>query len=350
MATIDNVLHGLHCTGVWLTDGPKRVFNNVGAMSDALKLTQRVSEIAKAILSFNPIENVTKMLGHVCEFIGARNIVGRVADLVSFKDAWANPLCGGVNFFWVGNKVSSLIGDISSTVKWLASIDVFGSALSSQIRNTTGQFLSWGNPFNILKGIGDFSCVTSSLFDLADIARQAIHEMFDGGKYMVDGQFKAKTAGSHVFGTVWNIAKIAGCVLSNIPGVQMVYCAVAGTVGAVTSLGKFYVKEYLKDPEGPNGRDLPPEAEAPLAEAEVEAPLAEAEAEVEAEAPLAEAEAEAEAEVEAPLAEAEAEVEAPLAEAEAEAEVEAPLAEAEPRLVAGQEQISEVQHTEAMAV
>lgn len=240
--TIGNIAHALHCTGVWLTDGPKRVFNNVNAMCDTLKLTQRVSEIAKAILSFNPIEHVTKALGNVTDFISARSIVSRVADLVSYQ---------GTNLLWVGNKIAGLIGDISSTVKWLASIDVFGSVLSSQIRNATGQFLSWGNPFNLLKGIGDFSCITSSLFDLADIARQALHEMFHGG-YMCNGQLKAQTAGTHAFGTVWNIAKIAGCVLSNIPGVQAVYCAVAGAVGAVTSLGKFYVKEYLQDPKNPD--------------------------------------------------------------------------------------------------
>jgi hypothetical protein len=53
----------------------------------------------------------------------------------------------------------------------------------------------------------------------------------------------------------WDIAKIAGCVLSNIPGVQLVWCAVAGAVGAITSLGRFYVKEYLKDPKDPTPTD-----------------------------------------------------------------------------------------------
>jgi hypothetical protein len=242
---IENILHGLQCTAVWLTDGPKRVFSNVNPMSDALRLTQRVSEIAKAIFSYSPIEYVAKALGNITDFIGARSIIGRVADLVSPQGAWSNP-------FWIGNKFSSLIGDISSTVKWMASINVFGESLSSAIRNATGQFVSWGNPFNLLKGVGDFSCITSSLFDIADIARKAFDEFHNGG-YLQDGAFKAKTAGSHFCGMVWFVAKVSGCILSNIPGVHVVCSAVAGAVGALSSLGKFYVEQYLKDPNGGNG-------------------------------------------------------------------------------------------------
>ena len=247
---IENILHGLQCTAVWLTDGPKRVFSNVNPMSDALKLTQRVSDIAKAIFSYSPIEYVAKALGHVTDFIGARSIIGRVADLVTCKDAWTKPLFDGPNFLWIGNKFASLIGDISSTVKWMASINVFGESLSGAIRNATGQFVSWGNPFNLLKGVGDFSCITSSLFDIVDIARQAIGELRSDG-YLRNGAFMAKTAGNHFFGMVWNVAKVSGCILSNIPGVHMVCSAVAGAIGALSSLGKFYVDQYLMDPKDP---------------------------------------------------------------------------------------------------
>jgi hypothetical protein len=233
----------------WLTAGPKKVFSDVGAMSDALRLTQRINEIIKAIFASSPIEHVAGALRHVTDFIGARGIIGRIADLASFSGAWTAPLMNGPNLFWVGNKVTSLIGDIGSTVKWLASIEVFGGVLSSQIKEASVQFVSWGNKFNFLKGVGDFSCVTSSLFDLVDVARQAIDELRHG-VYLRDGAFMAKTAGCHAFSIAGDVAKVAGCVLSNIPGVHVVVGAVAAAVGAVTSLSKFYVEQYWKDPGG----------------------------------------------------------------------------------------------------
>jgi hypothetical protein len=248
-----NVIQGLAQGGqavqqglIWLTDGPKRVFSNVNPMSDALKLFQRINDIVKAIFASSPIDQVSKAFGHVTDFIGARGIVGRVADLVSFRGAWEVPLFNGPNFLWVGNKVASLFGDIGSTVKWMASLNVFGSALSAQIKGATGQFC-FGNAFNLLKGVGDFSCITSSLFDLADIARQAI-DRIQQGTYFRDGAFMAKTAWCHAFTAASDVARVAGCVLSNIPGVHMVYSAIAGGIGSFTSLGKFYVEQYVKDP------------------------------------------------------------------------------------------------------
>jgi hypothetical protein len=60
-----------------------------------------------------------------------------------------------------------------------------------------------------------------------------------------------KTVGCHAFGLVGDIVKIAGCVLSNIPGINLVYAAIAGSVGSLLSLGRFYVQQYLKDPIPP---------------------------------------------------------------------------------------------------
>ena len=260
-AVAENILHGLEWGAqevrealIWLSDGPKRVFNDVNAMSDALKLTQKVSEIAKAVFSFSPIEQAAKALGNVTEFVSARGIIGKIADLVSFKGAWDAPMDGKPNFLWIANKVTGLVGDVSSTVKWLASVNVFGEALSAQIRGATLHIGS--QTFSVLKGAGDVSCITSSLVDMADIARQAITNL-RYGRYVRNGSLMVKTVGCHALGFVGDIVKVAGCVLSNIPGVNLVWGAIAGSVGSLLSLGKFYVQQYLKDPVplGNNGAE-----------------------------------------------------------------------------------------------
>ena len=221
----------------WSKEGFQRRWSHVRH----LEAPQLINTIANQILSFNPFPQAVAALGSITDFISARGIIGRVADLISFKGASTAPLFNGPNYLWIANKVASLAGDIGSSVKWLASVNVFGEALSRQITNATVHVVSWGNPFNALKGVGDFSCITSSLFDLIDVARQSL-DVFRAGGYVRNGVFMAKTAGSHALGLACDVAKVAGSVPSNIPGVGLIYPVVAASVGALTSLGKFFVQ------------------------------------------------------------------------------------------------------------
>ena len=72
---------------IWL-GFPQKVFADTGALSNLLKLVQRISDLAAAILASSPIANVAAAFKTVTDFIGARNFVGRVADLSASRNAY----------------------------------------------------------------------------------------------------------------------------------------------------------------------------------------------------------------------------------------------------------------------
>jgi hypothetical protein len=250
MDAIRHTLGGIHEAAKWFTDAAKEVFKDVGPLSDVLKLTQNVSTIAQAIFLSSPLAQASKTLANITDFISARGFTSRVADLVSVgtnrrdgEVVWPHPL-------WVANKVVGLIGDITSSVRWLTSISAFGQALSEKIRDLTVQIGS-SRTFNVLKGVGDISCITSSALDIADVARQAVENFHGGHGYVRNGHLMMKTIGEHALSVAGDIAKIAMCILANVPGVKPLFIAVAGSVGAISSLAKFLVSKYGNDPQAP---------------------------------------------------------------------------------------------------
>ena len=107
-------------------------------------------------LASSPIANVAAAFKTVTDFISARNFVGRVADLSAI---------GTHTFFWVANKVVSLIGDIGSTVGWLAGIKVFGDATSKEILEKSWWSVQ-GKSVTFLDEVGKYSCVSSAVLDI----------------------------------------------------------------------------------------------------------------------------------------------------------------------------------------
>lgn len=251
MSFVDFVSHavrtGAVCaqhSAVWLLDGPKRVLNDVKATTDALKLAQKVNEIAVVVFDNQAFQSVARAFSSVTDFFGARNIIGAVYDLMSGKAAWDNPIDAKTPNYWsVLSKVAFTVGDLGTTVKWLSNVNLLGP----WVRNCTAQIGTWGREFNLLKGIGDVSCVTGTALDLCDLRRQ-IRDEFAAGGYFRGGRFQLLTATKHALSLVSDITKIAGPILSNIPGVNIMYSTVAATIGTASSLGKFFAEQYWRNP------------------------------------------------------------------------------------------------------
>ena len=222
----------------WLVDGPKRIFNDVGATSDVLKLVQKVNELFLPFVEITPLQPISAAVRHVTDFIGARGFIGRIAEIVSGDAAWTNPFDGNTpNFLRLSSKIVFLVGDISTTLKWLSSIDV----LDKWFAEGTARIATWGNEFKVLKGVGDVSCVAGSLLSIADTARLVMKEM-QHDRYVRNGHIDSSLIADHVLDVASDITKISAAVLSNIPGVHVVFVTSALAIGAGISIGKFYKK------------------------------------------------------------------------------------------------------------
>jgi hypothetical protein len=227
----------------WLFDGPKNVFGNIDPLSDLLKLIQRINEIAKPYIELLPLQHIANAVSKITDFVNARNWIGRISDIASGRAAWDHPF--GVNFpdiLKVASKCAYLIGDFAATAKWLSSIEILGA----WVKDSTAQLVTWGKEFNILKGIGDVSCVTGALLNIADTVRLIVKETLDGG-YLRNGRLQFGLLLDHVLDVAYDDTKVAASVLSNIPGVPIVFTLVSLAVGSTLSLGKFFKKTYWND-------------------------------------------------------------------------------------------------------
>ena len=233
----------------WAVDGPKNVFAKVDPLSDLLKLVQRISEITKQFVEILPLQHVARAFSKITDFINARNFIGRISDIVSGAAAWRNPFAEGIpDFLKVGSKLAYLFGDFAATAKWLSSIEVLGS----WVKDSTAQLVSWGKEFNILKGIGDVSCITGALLNIADSVRLIVREL-EANRFFRGGRFNVGLVVDHFFDVAYDVTKIAGAILSNIPGVHVMFTLVSLTVGSTLSLGKFFKKTYWVEDETPQG-------------------------------------------------------------------------------------------------
>lgn len=243
MAVVGSAAEGL-CAGArvaqsvsnWFVDGPKNVFGNIDPLSDLLKLIQRINEIVKPWIEMLPLQRISKAVSHITDFVNARNFIPRLSDIVSGRLAPLKEL----------SKLAYLVGDFASTAKWLSSIEVLGS----WVKDATAQFVSWGKEFNILKGIGDVSCLTGALLNISETVRLVIKE-FTAEKYFAHGRLKLSLLVDHVVDLAYDVTKVAASVLSNIPGVHMVVTTISLAIGATLSLGKFFKKTYWIEEEAP---------------------------------------------------------------------------------------------------
>ena len=209
------------------------VFNDTGAMSNFLKLVQRISDLVAAVWASSPIADAAKALKFVTDFISARNIVGRTADLFA---------TGGHSVCWIAGKIASYIGDVASTTGWLASVNIFGPEIGKKILETSFWMIR-GKSVTLLKGVGDFSCVTSSVLDIADIANDTFHEIRTGRNFRSQDGYEIRKMGCHVFSVLGDIARITSVFL-NVCGAALVYSACVGIAAETMALVKFYVKNY----------------------------------------------------------------------------------------------------------
>ena len=211
----------------------KKVFDDTGAMSNFLKLVQRISDLVAAVWASSPIADAARALKSVTDFISARNIVGRTAELFA---------TGGQSIWWIAGKLASYIGDISSTTGWLASVNVFGPEIGKKILETSFWMIR-GKSVTLLKGVGDLSCFASSVLDIADIANDTFREIRTGRYFHDAGGYKVRTMGCHVFSVLGDIARITSVFL-NVCGAALVYSACVGIAAETMALVKFYIKNY----------------------------------------------------------------------------------------------------------
>jgi hypothetical protein len=231
--------------GNWLVDGPKNVFSNIDPLTDLLKLVQRINDIFKPIADFPPLKQIADSFSHITDFVNARNFIGRISDIVTGKAGWDKPFSKNFpDLLKIASKCAYLIGDFAATAKWLSSIHILGA----WVKDSTAQMRTWGKEFNILKGIGDVACVTGSLLNFADTVRLIVQESMRDG-YFKSGQLKLSLLADHVVEIACDTAKIAAAVLSNIPGVNIIFTMISLAVASTLSLGKFFKKTYCIESE-----------------------------------------------------------------------------------------------------
>lgn len=230
--------------GSWLVDGPKRLFADVDATADLLKLVSRIQKIFEPIIQMLPLKRISEACVAITDFVNARNFIGGLHDLISGKAAWENPFslrCP--DLLKVASKLSFLVGDLASLAHWLSSIHLLGEWVNS----ATAQIVTWGKEFNLIGGIGDFSCITGALLSISDTVRMIVKEFLTDG-YFKEGRMKWSLLTDHLIDVAYDISGIASTVLSNIPGVPAVLGMISMAVGSSLSLSRFFKKEYWKEP------------------------------------------------------------------------------------------------------
>jgi hypothetical protein len=233
--------------GEWLVEGPKRLFADVDATTDFLKLVQRINSIFAAFVEILPLKRIADGVTSVIDLVDARNIVGCISDLISGKAAWKNPFSDTFpDLLKVASKLVFLIGDTVSLSSWLSSVHVLGE----WVKSSTAQIVTWGKEFNVARGIGDACCVIGSMLNIADTIRLSIRELTTDG-YIKDGVLKWRLLRDHLIDVAYDITCIAASVLSNIPGVPAVMATASLAIGSTLSLGRFFIAEF-QDKEARN--------------------------------------------------------------------------------------------------
>ncbi len=247
MCVLGNVANGAleagriaQAGGNWLVDGPKNVLANVDPLSDFMKLVQRINDIFKPFVEIMPLRHISEAFSHITDFVSARGFIGRISDLVSGKAGWEKPFSENFpDLLKIASKCAYLIGDFASTAKWLAMINILGA----WVKDSTAQIVTWGNEFNILKGIGDVSCITGALLSIADTVRLIVSEIRRDG-YFTDKKLKISLFLDHVLDVASDTVKIAAAVLFNVPGVHILFVTASLAIGSTLSLMKFFKKTY----------------------------------------------------------------------------------------------------------
>ena len=239
----DCVAETVQAAVVWLTDGPKRIFNDIDATGDLLRLTKNVQKVASVFAKVFPLDLIASGLSSVVSFLDARHIFCSVHDLVSGDAARENPLGPHTpNILNVAKTVCTLVQDVTSSLGWLVSIKLLGE----WVTKSTAKFALWGKPIVILDGVCDVASSAGSLFSIADSLRLIAKESMEG-VYWRNGRCSPSRLIDRCLDVAMDVCSIASSVLNNIPGISIVYMCVSSAVGSMISLGKFFKKQYLDE-------------------------------------------------------------------------------------------------------
>jgi hypothetical protein len=225
----------------WATDVPKQVFADVSAMSDALKIVQRINDLARPLIELDNLRLLSDAVSHVTNFIGARLFIGRIADIVATSTGRDPITPTHPNILRLARLSIQLVGDVCLAVKWLASIHV----LDQWIMNATARIGSWAHEFNVMRGIVDLTYTAGNMIGLADTARMSIFAMKNGHYRTHAGHLNAGLLASHALDVAAYITKITATVLLNIPTLNVVFGTVALGIGSSLELGKFFNRTYV---------------------------------------------------------------------------------------------------------
>lgn len=77
---LGNATQAVQSTAVWLTDGPKRVFSDVDATGDLLRMTQSVHKVVETFARIIPLKLIADGISSVIDFINARDLFGCIRD------------------------------------------------------------------------------------------------------------------------------------------------------------------------------------------------------------------------------------------------------------------------------
>jgi hypothetical protein len=226
-----------------LLDGPMRLFSDFSATAEMLRLIQNVQKITQIFVKNVPLERIADGVSGIVGFIDARDIIPCTHDLVSGAAAQKDPLGPNMpNILNVARTVCTLVQDAMSVTRWLVSIKVLGE----WITKSTARIALWGRSFVVFDGICDTAAIVGAIFGIADSARLIASESQQGG-YWSKGKYTPSRLVGRCLDIANNICTIASSVLSNIPGVPLVYACVSSAIGSIVSLGKFFKEQYLDE-------------------------------------------------------------------------------------------------------
>jgi hypothetical protein len=238
------VAYGIQNMFSWLLDGPRQLLNDSDATTDLLKLVQRVNGVFDQIIELVPLKLFVEGVTAITEFANVRSIVSGLHDLFTGKAAWETPFCSNFpDLLKVASKMAFVVGDMASVATWLSSLHILGD----WVRSSTAQIASWGKKFNVMQGIGDASCITGCLLNIADTVRLILKENLTEGHFKTE-KMRWRALADHVVEIASDVSGIAAAILSNIPGVPAVLAIISLAIGSTFSLGRFFMKIYWKEP------------------------------------------------------------------------------------------------------
>ena len=228
---------------MWLTDGPRRIFNDIDATGDVLRFTRNVQKITGLFKQIIPLNLLSNGISGIVDFINARDLFGRVFSLVSGEAARENPLGPHLpNILNVAKTFCTMIQDTTSSLSWLVSIKMLGE----WVTKSTAKIVSWGKPFVVIDGVCDVSCIAGGLLSIADSLRLI-------AKDAMEGHWSPSRCINRCFDVAVDVCSVASAVLNNIPGVSALFVYASSAVGATLSLGKFFKKQYFESSLPSNG-------------------------------------------------------------------------------------------------